>query len=322
MATPLAHGRDAARLYIPDRVDTFGLLGTTLYWATGCGREFSPARTRVRSVSSRQPAPIEADRLSADTQTLFNPAGCPESRVVPDAMAAFGEFVYWITGDGRVVRLERSAAAGATPRTLGRTDARSFGPDAELQIAVDDDFVYWSEPGGVFRMPATGGAHTRIYRTPGTIVQLAAGGDRTVYLLDGRRTGRLFVALDPQPGGTYEIVDLVGTAATTAFALDATRVYWASVTDGRYAIRSRSRTSSGTSRWGATTTHFSSPSTARRIRTIDNIAVDAAQIYWHVVADVSGGPVVRFDRASRVVTPITDWRLMGRPLLSDGQSLD
>src|ERR1700682_2297447 len=98
MATP-AHADtfDVPQLFVHDNVEGMALQGTTLFWETNCGGECSPARSRLRSTNSRGTGGIGS--------TLYYPAACHADRVASGNVAVDNTNVFWLTGDGRLVRL-------------------------------------------------------------------------------------------------------------------------------------------------------------------------------------------------------------------------
>lgn len=65
---------DEPQPVVIDQVDGMALSGTTLYWTSNCGVDFSPGRSRLRSTSTNTTP-------GAEIHTLYHPAGCQSDRV-------------------------------------------------------------------------------------------------------------------------------------------------------------------------------------------------------------------------------------------------
>ncbi|HYP21556.1 MAG TPA: hypothetical protein VEY08_15910, partial [Chloroflexia bacterium] len=309
LAAPLL---DEPQLFVTDRVAGKALAGTTLYWHTSCGDEFSPPHSRLRSKPTNS---------SADSYSTLYYRECPAAaadRVSSANVALDGTYAYWLAGDGRVLRLPRSASRGDTPTQLSRTVQRAGvgGFPSCCAIAVDNDYIFWNEDKKVYRVAKSGGTGTLIYDgatddpSPGTrLHDLRAGGDGSVYLLLGNR----LTVLRPAVAGYTRRVIGTSSTVTTAYALDNSRIYWAATTGARYVVMSQARDFTGLR------THYtySGPGAL----SVDNLAVDATNIYWHDHGSRSGR-IYRLARGEGA-TPValTADLLIGSPLLADGQYL-
>jgi len=317
---------DAPETLVSDFVDGLSLTlqGTNIYWKTDCGDDFSPANSRMRSIATNRMAGGDLSAESIAHTLFFSSNRCEEGttrerageRIASMNLAVDALYLYWVSGNGVVVRLSRNAISGEEPTALAHTESARIARYPNVpSIAVDDRFVYWSEVNKMFRAPKDGGEPRLLFAGGTMISNLRSGGDGTVYYLDGSRLNNLLYATDTDVYLPARVADSVA-----AYALDHYRVYWVTSGTGEYVVASKPRGRNNDYR-----VHFqSSPGEMRQHpnQRVDTLAVDATNLYWHVVVDVSGGPIVRMGRNAGRPEPITaNYQLLNTVMLSDGTFL-
>ncbi len=316
---------DAPETLVSDYVDGLSLTlqGTNLYWKTDCGDDFSPANSRMRSIATNRMA---GGDLSAESiaHTLFLSSNrCEEGptrdragdRIASMNVAVDAMYVYWVSGNGVVVRLSRNAMPGEPPTVLALTESTRIARYPNVpSIAVDDRFVYWSEVNKMFRAPKDGGDPRLLFAGGTMISNLRPGGDGTVYYLDG---SRLWVMAYDPVHDVYLPTNLAEGVA--AYALGSERFYWASRGSGAYVIASKRRDRSDYR------VHFESSAAEvneHPNQSVDILALDSVNLYWHLVIDRSGGPIVRLPLSGGPPAPISDsYQLLNTAMVSDGAYL-
>ena len=291
---------DTPELFVEDRVGGMIIQGTTLYWYTNCGDEFSPEQSRLRSKPSQGPVG------PSNQVSLYYPPTCQTDRVASTNVAIDEANIYWLSGDGRIMTLPRNSDGTVAPRELRRTGLGASGGTANSSsIAVDGTYLYWNERDRVMRAPKTGSdTATTIYSSAG-IRLIRAAGDGSIYFIRG--TQLVFL----QPLGSLFFPRYIDSNVRD-YALDNTRVYWAANTGGTDYIRSQVR--GATSSTALYTADAGTPE-------IDSLAVDSTSIYLHTRQPTGGGPVFRLPLSGGTATAITPYLAIGTPLLSDGQYL-
>src|SRR4051812_41797057 len=174
-----------------------------LFWSIGCGDDFSPAVSHVRT------QPLSGGAVAM--RTLYMPAGCGADRVAPAGIATDGTDVFWVTGDGRVMAI----AASAPSRSATRLVAAGSPAAATGAIALGRSDVFWSEGTRVLRAPRSGGDATVIYTGTASdppVRQLQAADDGRVFILGA---DRLRALLPLGTTGRYALVPVAG--GVTAF---------------------------------------------------------------------------------------------------------
>jgi hypothetical protein len=296
---------DAPALFVTQFVDGLALDGTTLFWKSACGGEFAPARSRLSS------SPTNA----AARHDLYYPATCQADQVASASVAVDATYVYWLAGDGWVVRLPRAASTGAAPERLVRmAQGYAGGTPSCCAIAVDSSYVFWTESNKLYRAPKSGGA-PRLILTGSTAVlwYLRAGGDGTLFYMDGQTLRVLLPFVDD----TY--LSAFVASSVGAYAIDSARVYYSVSSTSATVVSSKRRSDLSDLRL-----HYIAPATD--VKRIDNLALDTNNLYWHEVRPTSGGYVRRQPLAGGTAVPITSYigmasAIVGAPMLTDGQYL-
>lgn len=170
--------------------------GSTLYWSDQYADEIR--QTALPAL--------------AGSGTLF--AG---SQVGPQGVAVDGTHVYWVTGNGLVMRAPKDTMMPAELAN-GQAGLRS--------IAVDDKYVYWNaDPNVIMRRNLATGAIDMLGSSGAPRDILADGG--YVYWTDASNSAVFKIHRDGVPADRQTIVT---EGPTFAVAADATRLYW-STTD-------------------------------------------------------------------------------------------
>jgi hypothetical protein len=287
-------------LFVEDRVGGMTIQGTTFYWYTDCGDDFSPLQSRLRS------KPSQGSVGPSNQVTLYYPPTCQTDRVASTNVAIDEANIYWLAGDGRIMTLPRNSDGTVAPRELRRTGLRSVGGTAgSRSIAVDGTYLYWNERDRLMRAPKTNSdAATMIYSSP-DIRLIRTGGDGSIYFIRG--TQLVFL----QPLGPFFVPRYIDRNVRD-YALDNMRVYWAANAGGTAYIRSQLRGATGSSLL------YTADS---RTPEIDSLAVDSTSIYLHMRQRAGGGPIFRLPLSGGTATAITPYLSIGTPLLTDGQYL-
>src|SRR5262249_19084012 len=144
-----------------------------------CGDDFSPGRSRLRSKPNAAPA-------TAAFQTLYFPATCDPTRVASGNVAFDDPNVYWLSGDGHVLRLPLTATDATAPSVVSPMRGTFVGGFPSCcWLAVDNTNVFWSEGHNVYLTPKTGGTPTQIVSATADVRDLTAGGDGTLFYRAG-----------------------------------------------------------------------------------------------------------------------------------------
>ncbi|MEZ4645650.1 MAG: hypothetical protein R3E31_23440 [Chloroflexota bacterium] len=200
-------------VFISDEVSGMILSNARIFWHTNCGGEFNPARSRARSRAT----------AGSTTRNHYYPLLCQEDRIASVNIAADSNYIYWLTGNGRVVRLHQSATS-EIPSEVSQMET-SIVPDYTDYIAVSSNFVYWSEGTKIFRAPKAGGARETVFAALGvTVTDLRTVNDDTLlFLVSGSGNHNLLKATNSSLGwGT----SLVG-GNVSAFIFNSSRIYYA-----------------------------------------------------------------------------------------------
>ena len=263
-----------------------------LYYHSACGGEFNPERSRVRSLPTG----------GGPLRNLYYPATCQSDQVMSQNIAVDESYVYWLTGNNKVVRLPRGATTSDTPEIIATMAITTY---AYSWITVDNTQVYWSENSLLRRAPKDGsGTGTTVFNYAatygaGTISQLVADGTGSVYL---RYANTIFRDRITSP---EVFVSPLGRGQ--GFVLGNGKVYWSEKDASASTVYLKS---------APVTTPTSGVATLTTIDGTGNpqvavMAVDSANLYWHEWRS-SSGPLQRMANTGGTGTPIV--ANMGSPL--------
>jgi len=297
-------------VYVEDWAESLVSAPPQLYWKAGCGDDFSPQRSHVRTVPAAIPGGAVPRPLIG--RDIFNPLLCGPDRVASRNIAVDDSHVYWITGDRRLVRIRRDAAGGLPESVLSVRPAN----DAGYSLAVSDGWIAWTDGSGVFRaqiaLLGDGRPSTDTILEPGgpdRVRELVPAASGYVLLL-GSRLARLTPSLgDPR---RFMLFRLAASQGVTAFAVLGNQIYLALPRrEGAYSI--------GTLGTGATYQTLHVAPDALPDDRVDQIAVAGDALYWHVVRR-GGGPIMRWPLAGGAAARVTadirlpaDSRLIATP---------
>ena len=301
LGQPVSHAdtQDTPVIFVNDRVGSMTLHGTNLFWKTNCGDEFAAERSRLRRTDSRGSGGTQ--------QTLYFPSGCPTNRIASANVAVDNDSTYWLTGDGKLVSLPR-AATNDTPTLIVQTGMTSIiGEPSCCWIAVDNDYIYWNENRRIMRRAKSGGPTRRMLTAAGEVRDLRARGDGALFYRDGHQLKLVF------PVGTGFGNALV-SGGVTDYALNDDRVFWLSNTASGYFIQSKTRAALDDLRVDYT----SASVTGLRA---NSIAADNAKVYWHEMADASGGEMFALTLGELTPIALTSNVLIESQIISDGAYL-
>ncbi len=142
------------------------------------------------------------------------------TRGMPTEMAVDKDRIYWhnFVGEGMTSTPAYSAdKKGGEPKSMTGTVNISA-------IAIDDAFLYWSQPDGVYKMPKTGGEVAKVYAAPDkqSVSGLAADADDLYFTLgDGRNK---LMRVSKKGGDATKIADAINHAQ--AFYANGVNVYF------------------------------------------------------------------------------------------------
>jgi hypothetical protein len=275
--------RAQVELLSTERADSITVAGDRVLWKTDCGGEFDPALSKLRSIPA----------AGGETQTLYAPGSCRADRVSGENVAVDALHAYWLSGDGHVEQLARSASLG-TPTAIATT----AGPVSSFccPMGVTPTHVVWAEGARVYRVPKGGGTRTP-YGTPvgpGQIRDLRVLADGSVAYVIGQSLQRI---VNDGFGKTQLLA-----GGVTAYAADASRIYFAQTPPtGDRQIRSLRLSDRGDPRLHAT---------VARSTDVRAMEVDGANLYWHETRNLTGGPIVRLQLAGGLPVAITPYTLL------------
>jgi hypothetical protein len=252
------------------RADGLTVHGGRLYWKVGCGSDLEPPTGVVAS------RPLAGGPVT----THFAPTTCDGSRVACDRLAVEGDAIYWLSGDGRVLRLPTTASIG-TPTTVTRTGLHDLGGwPHRASLAVQDGVVYWCEAAQVLRVPVGGGSPQHVTTLEAEVTGLTAVGGGHL----AARAGTDLVVIDLDHAGSPQVV----ASGVACFAVSDGRLAWATRAVGADGSRLQSRRVDGTT----VTTHYQASTAGGAHGEIRSVAIDAAAVYAHEMRNVTGGPLV------------------------------
>lgn len=279
---------------VSERADSFTVAGDTVFWKTDCGSDLDPLLSRLRSVAATGGA----------QHTHYDPGVCRGDRVSGANVAVDADFVYWLSGDRRVVRLPRAAASG-TPASVSAAGSAVNSSCCPIGVSAAD--VIWAEGPTVFRAPKTGGQPTPYGAPvgPGDVRDLQVLDDGSVTYMVGARLQRIL----PDTFGTTQIL----AGDVRAYASDGTRIYFSEVPATGDGQISSLRLSDGADR----RLHATFPRTV----SVDALAVDAVNLLWHEARNITGGPIMRQPLAGGSAVAITEYLTMQPRLVSNGEYL-
>jgi hypothetical protein len=291
-----AAARGQATLFVGDAwADGMRIHADDLYWKAGCGGDFTPSLSRVQAVAAAAPD-------ASGARTLYEPPACGGGRVASKNIAIDDQYVYWITGDGRVARLPLGSVRGTAETLYAAGPANASG----YFIAVSGDDVLWSNGTTVTRAARAGGSTPQVVVDAGRglrdVRELTAAAGNRYFFLDGRR----LYAMYPVGGGSSFVTFAVAVGSDTgAFAVHGNELVMATGARGAYTIYSFPIDNTTAPR-----TLYTASADAHPDQHVDQIALDDANLYWHVVVDRGGGPILRLPRLFPVSTPISEYVLM------------
>ncbi len=285
--------------------------GARLFWSTGCGGDLMPPQSRVRY--------IQTDDAPGTMVTLYMPSTCQGDSVASLGVAVDDVAAYWLTQDGHVVSLP-TATPGATPTVLCSTQTtQSIRGDwpSPFGVASDGQNVYWSEGANLFSVPTTGGAANPIATVAGAdpvrwpVMWLAIGSDGYLYFT----VQRSFMRIRAASGAAVETIG----EGCGGFALSGSRIAWIAIqADSPVA----SVVSAPANSLSTVTTHYTTDGAAdaRHTAVIDSLAIDDANVYWHELRNITGGPLARRSLANDDPVVIFSDYLQGNTgIVTDGR---
>jgi hypothetical protein len=303
-APAIAQAREASAPVMPtDTPETFhtdpesGIFHLTLkdnllYYHSPCGGEFAPARSRVRSLPTS----------GGPMRNLYYPAACPSDYVQSTNVAVDNEYVYWLTFNGKVVRLPRGASASDTPQIVANMAAAGT---MISWIAVDSAQVYWSEGSILYRAPKDGsGSRTTVFNYAstygaGNISQLVADGSGAVYLLYANTVFRDRITATETP------VSPIGRGQ--GLTLGNNKVYWAEKDASTSTVYLKSATMLTPTTGLANLTTINGTGNPA----VTYLTVDSTNLFWHEERS-NAGPLQRMANTGGPVGSIVS--NMGTPL--------
>src|SRR6266849_2967897 len=145
----LSAAAQVPEVFSNERTQGVTVANSQVYWYTTCGDDFSPPATYMRHKAA---SALAGDAASND----YAPGTCPAQRIASSNVAFDSGTAYWLGGDGSILAMR---ADSARPVALAHATLSSIGGFPSCcSIAVDSQYVYWSEPGEVARVAKTGGA--------------------------------------------------------------------------------------------------------------------------------------------------------------------
>jgi len=272
-----------------------------LYYHSPCGGEFDPARGRVRSLPT----------AGGPVRNLYYPATCQSDFPQSQNIAIDTQYVYWLTSNGKVVRLPRGASAGDTPQIVASMVITGF---VYGWITVDNTHVYWSEGAILYRAPKDGsGSRSTVFdysstHGAGTITQLTADGAGAVYLMYANTVYRDRITLSE--------VAVSAAGRGQGFTLGNNKVYWSEKDAVTSAVYLKSATMLTPTTGLATLTTINGTGNP----VVYYLAVDSTNLYWHESRS-NLGPIQRMANTGGIPASITV--SMGAPnsLVTDGRHI-
>lgn len=213
---------------VNERLSGFSISDNTLFWLSYCDDgEFDPQLSYIRS------RPINGNI----ERTLHQPTTCQADSPASKTVAIDAQFAYWVTQDGRVVRLRRGASTSETPETV-ITSILPVGVNLvrnHSEIALDSQNIYWIETTGstsvLYSASKMSRSRTELHTTvtsSGRLERLQVVGEREAFFLAGPPTaGKLLAHLTFDPVLQWQIdFFAINTNLVTSYAVNATTLFW------------------------------------------------------------------------------------------------
>jgi hypothetical protein len=281
--------RADAVLFVADRADSIAVNGGTLFWKTDCGGELDPPTSRLKGIPT----------TGGTTTTFYSSPTCDGGRVSGDQVAVDATDVYYLSGDGRVMRVSRSRAAAVQVSTMN-SSATTTGC---CSIAVFGSNVFWSEGSAIYEAPKLGGSRTlyTLVFTSGTIHSLRAAPDGSLLFIKGNQLRRVRPDLNQ---------DLVAPGVAE-FAIGGRRLFYDQIpATGDQQLVSRRASDLG---------DLHVLRTIGRAISVNGMAADGTNVYWHEVDNLSGGPVMRLPAGGGTADALTGYfGIFAGQLVTDG----
>ena len=211
-STVQAEVEEITEVFLTDEASSLLTARNRVFWNTDCGGEFNPARSRVRS----------SFYYEAWETSHYYPSTCQTDRVASINVAVEGDYIYWLTGDGRVVR---KSIYGGSIVTLANTVVSTV-PSHSFHIDASDSYVYWNESTALYRVPLSGGTRQTVFTSiTSGIRDIKVTDSERVFFLAGNEN--LVHASALFFGGSYIWSSSVVQSQVEAFTIDDGRVYYA-----------------------------------------------------------------------------------------------
>jgi hypothetical protein len=136
-------------------------------------------------------------------------------------MALDGGTVYTLTGSSSPYSLVAIPASGGTETTIAASSVTPTNVAGSRRMIVADGYVYWAEPGSIWRIPVSGGTAQRLANGLGSSINTLVRDGAYLYFIDAGSIKR-FAVVDP----STTLQTIVTSDSVIDFALDATALYW------------------------------------------------------------------------------------------------
>jgi sugar lactone lactonase YvrE len=166
------------------------------------------------------------DKTIAASMLMVAALGCEsETDQVEQVLASGQQWVLTLRSDGEAIYWP--STAGITRLALGDTHLSTYGNQAALALAVDEDSVYWSAGNAVWAAPIAGGAPALIAEDHPCVFTLAVDATHVYWASFSRDE---VWAWDKASRTRSRLA--TGQVNPTGLAVDGTAVYWASAGGG------------------------------------------------------------------------------------------
>ena len=297
---------EAPNELVTGSVGSFVLESGMLFWSRyqGCSADDFPPVCELRSI------PTNGSR-----QRMMHRQVSP---FIESALVADATYVYWITSNDRLVRLPHGATTATSPSlVVTKENAAASG-----QIAIDNEYVYWTEnydPAGtssdsfkLFRAPKAGGSRQMMQMSTTPIRQLQAGEAGDVFYISSPLFADTLFHIHDTGGGTFSNEPI--SSGVQSYTLDMATIYWTEKLGSSPArIKRAPRGDLGASTILHTLGSSGSPNVAE-------MAVDTGALYWHEYR-FPGGPIYRLPLAGGTPEPISAELTSVTDLASSGRFL-
>jgi hypothetical protein len=146
----------------------------------------------------------------------------------PSKIVSDGQFIYFVTGGTVASKNEGTNNIKSISLADGRVSVLVKGGESipTSTLAVDEQYVYWSDGGNIFRVPKAGGSSEKIVANAPQPDEILLDNDNFYWLIwTGEGSPPAPIMSAPKNGGTAKLLT-PPQPPTSGIALDGDVIYW------------------------------------------------------------------------------------------------